>query len=90
MTQTHDTNVRQRIATYQRATSTETIQSVTNATRRKQMSNLSKLSEEILTQMYAAADPPLDFQEVLDNRHDFDENWYQQHTLSEERQHIAR
>lgn len=50
------------------------------------MSNLSKLSEEILTQMYAAADPPLDFQEVLDNHQDFDENWYQQHTLSEERQ----
>lgn len=42
--------------------------------------------KEILTQMYAAAEPPLDFNEVLENREDVDNNWYQNHTLSADRQ----
>lgn len=42
--------------------------------------------EEALTRMYEEAEPPLDFQDVLEDPQSVDEDWYTQHYLSSERQ----
>jgi len=50
------------------------------------MVELEPYIEEAVTRMYEEAEPPLDFQEVLDDPQSMDENWYEQHYLSGERQ----
>mgnify|MGYP006928065590 FL=1 len=50
------------------------------------MVELEPYIEEALTRMYEEAEPPLDFQEVLEDPQSMDENWYEQHYLSSERQ----
>lgn len=42
--------------------------------------------EEALTRMYEEAEPSLDFQEVLENPSEQDDDWYSNHYLSSERQ----
>jgi len=42
--------------------------------------------QEALTRMYEEAEPPLDFEEVLDDPESVDNDWYKQHYLSSERQ----
>ncbi len=51
-----------------------------------QQVDLWEICSDILRQMYAEAEPPLDFDDVLDSPKDFDSEWYTQHTLSQERQ----
>jgi hypothetical protein len=50
------------------------------------MSALKELRNDILREVYAEAEPGLDFDEVLANPDDQPENWYQWHYLSDERQ----
>lgn len=50
------------------------------------MTNLLKLRNEILIEMYAQADPPLDFQRVLESPEDYSQEWYLDHTLDSETQ----
>lgn len=48
--------------------------------------NRSLTTNDELTEMYSEADPPLDFQGVIDGDIDVAEDWYTQHVLSGERQ----
>lgn len=50
------------------------------------MTNLEQLRNDILTEMYAEAEPPLDFQAALENPDEMDERWFEQHRLPSERQ----
>lgn len=50
------------------------------------MTDLIKLRNDILREMYAEAEPPLDFDEALANPKDQPDNWCSQHYLSNERQ----
>lgn len=49
-------------------------------------SELGQLADEILTEMYDKAEPPLDFMELRENPDDVEPGWYEQHYLSEEAQ----
>jgi hypothetical protein len=51
------------------------------------MKDLPEIGNEILREMYAEAEPPLDFDRVLDSPGDADEDFYQNHYLSAEEQH---
>lgn len=46
---------------------------------------LRELADEMLADMYEDADPPLDFYDVVENPEEYPDDWYQQHTLSNER-----
>lgn len=50
------------------------------------MADLKELRDDILREMYAEAEPPLDFDEVLANPDDQPDDWYQRHYLDSERQ----
>ncbi len=51
--------------------------------------DLTELRNDILREMYASAEPPLDFDEVLANPDDQPDDWYQRHYLdSDEQQEI--
>jgi len=50
------------------------------------MAELEPYIEEALTRMYEEAEPPLDFTSVLENPSEMDEDWYEQHHLSPDRQ----
>jgi len=50
------------------------------------METLLEIANGILREMYAEAEPPLDFDRVLDSPGDADENFYQNHYLSQEEQ----
>lgn len=50
------------------------------------MTDTEQIATEILTEMYSEADPPLDFQAVLDGEIDVDDGWYTQHVLDGDRQ----
>lgn len=50
------------------------------------MTDLEELRNDILREMYAEAEPPLDFDEALENPDDMDDDWYSQHYLSKEEQ----
>ena len=53
------------------------------------MTDLKELRDDILNEMYAEAEPPLDFDEVLANPDDQPDDWYQRHYLaSDEQQEI--
>ena len=41
-----------------------------------------ELAEEILTEMYAEAEPPLDFEYLRENPEEAEDEWYQNHYLS--------
>lgn len=41
---------------------------------------------DILNQMYEEADPPMDFQHAWEHPEEYEEGWYLEHVLSEERQ----
>jgi len=45
-----------------------------------------EIANDILREMYAEAEPPLDFDRVLDSVGDADEDFYQNHYLSQEEQ----
>ncbi len=49
------------------------------------MTNLKQLRDNILNEMYAEAEPPLNFDYAVANADEMDEDWYQQHYLSQER-----
>ena len=49
------------------------------------MTDLKQLRDEILNEMYAEAEPPLDFDYAVANADEMDDDWYQQHYLSQER-----
>jgi hypothetical protein len=48
------------------------------------------IRNEILNELYAEAEPPLDFDEVLDNPDDYGDDWYTKHTLPRQRQREIR
>ena len=50
------------------------------------MTDLEQLRDDILNEMYAEAEPPLDFDYALENPDEMDDDWYSQHYLSDERQ----
>jgi len=50
------------------------------------MTDLKQLRNDILREVYAEAEPGLDFDEVLDNPDEQPDDWYQRHYLSDERQ----
>lgn len=50
------------------------------------MTDLEQLRNEILTEMYQEAEPPLDFMWAVENPDEMDEQWYKQHRLPQERQ----
>ena len=45
-----------------------------------------KVSKEILIEMYEEAEPGLDFEYALENPEEFEDGWYSNHYLSDERQ----
>ena len=48
--------------------------------------SLTEVRDDILNEMYAEAEPPLDFDRVLDNPDSMNDDWYSQHFLSEDEQ----
>lgn len=46
---------------------------------------MEQIVKDVLTEMYAEAEPPIDFQEILDNPNEHDE-FYKEHALSHDRQ----
>lgn len=50
------------------------------------MTDIEELRNDILREMYAAAEPPLDFDEVLASPEEQPDDWYSQHYLSGEEQ----
>jgi hypothetical protein len=65
------------------APSVDTTLQVSNTTMRN---NLEELRNEILTEMYSEAEPPLDFRKVLANPDEHPEDWYKRHYLRPKRQ----
>lgn len=65
-------------------TSIETLKSI--AVLLFDMSDLKELRNDILREVYAEAEPSLDFDKMLDNPDDQPDDWYQRHYLSDERQ----
>ena len=52
---------------------------------------LEEIANDILREMYAEAEPPLDFDEVRRNPEDYNDHaWYSQHYLPHERQKEIR
>jgi hypothetical protein len=49
-----------------------------------QATDLTELRNDILREMYARAEPPLNFDKVLDSPDEMDDDWYQKHYLSSE------
>lgn len=47
---------------------------------------LRELADEILTEMYAEAEPPLDFMELRENPEQAEDGWYDNHYLPEDEQ----
>lgn len=47
---------------------------------------LKEVAFDALREMYSKAEPPLDFDEVVDNPNDQPDDWYQRHYLDSERQ----
>ena len=51
--------------------------------------DLNELANNILREMYASAEPPLDFDEAAANPDEMDDDWYEQHYLPEDiQEHI--
>jgi hypothetical protein len=50
------------------------------------MKETQKVAFDVLNEMYSEAEPGLDFDNVRENPDDYPEDWFQQHTLSKERQ----
>lgn len=48
--------------------------------------DLNELANSILREMYASAEPPLDFDEAAANPDEMDDDWYEQHYLPEDEQ----
>lgn len=50
------------------------------------MTDLVEIRNDILREMYSEAEPPLDFDEVLENPEEYnDSRWFEQHYLPRER-----
>jgi hypothetical protein len=47
---------------------------------------LTAVRDDILREMYQEAEPPLDFDDVLENPDEYSDDWYRNHTLSSEKQ----
>lgn len=47
---------------------------------------LRELADEMLTDMYSEAEPPLDFMELRENPENAEERWFDKHHLPAERQ----
>lgn len=45
-----------------------------------------EIAFDILREMYSEAEPPLDFDDALENPDDYDDGWYDEHYLESERQ----
>lgn len=45
-----------------------------------------QVAYDALEQMYDEAEPGLDFYDVVENPDDYDDDWFQQHTLDSDRQ----
>ncbi|AAL54945.2 hypothetical protein HfxHF1_180 [Halophage HF1] len=50
------------------------------------MSELREILNDVLREMYAEAEPPLDFDEVLENPDEYGSGWYADHYLDGDRQ----
>lgn len=48
--------------------------------------NLQEISRDALREMYAEAEPPLDFDDVLENPEEYGSGWYAEHYLDGDRQ----
>lgn len=46
--------------------------------------NLEELRNEILRDMYSSANPPLDFNDVLEHPEEYSDEWYKSHSLPQE------
>lgn len=49
------------------------------------MTDLIEIRNDALREMYSEAEPPLDFDDVLENPDDYGDEWYKQHYLPSER-----
>jgi hypothetical protein len=52
----------------------------------RKMTELKELRNQILREVYSEAEPGLDFDDLLANPDDYPDNWFEQHTLSAERE----
>ncbi|QIR31254.1 hypothetical protein M1M18_gp046 [Halorubrum virus Serpecor1] len=50
------------------------------------MINIQEILNDVLREMYAEAEPPLDFDDVLENPDDYGSGWYSDHYLDGDRQ----
>ncbi|UBF21853.1 hypothetical protein HSTV-3_gp93 [Halorubrum virus HSTV-3] len=50
------------------------------------MTNLREVLNDVLREMYAEAEPPLDFDDVLENPDEYGSGWYSEHYLDGDRQ----
>lgn len=50
------------------------------------MAKPKEVAYDALREMYSKAEPPLDFNEALENPEDFEDGWYEEHYLESERQ----
>ena len=50
------------------------------------MAELREILNDVLREMYAEAEPPLDFDEVLENPDEYGSGWYSDHYLDGNRQ----
>ena len=50
------------------------------------MTDTKEIAYDALREMYSEAEPPLDFDEVLENPEEQDDDWYINHYLPSERQ----
>lgn len=50
------------------------------------MTDTKEIAYDALREMYSEAEPPLDFDEVLENPEEQDDDWYTNHYLPSERQ----
>lgn len=50
------------------------------------MTELQEIAYDALREMYNEAEPPLNFDDVLENPDEYDDDWYTNHYLDSERQ----
>jgi len=50
------------------------------------MTELKEIAYDALREMYSEAEPPLDFDDVLENPEEYPDDWYSRHELDGERQ----
>ena len=50
------------------------------------MTDLEEIAYDVLREIYEEAEPPLDFDDVVENPEDYGEDWYLNHRLHADRQ----